>query len=140
MKNENFVWVGILIAIVIAVGGIFLPQANIEAIAQKAATYLNENLGAVGTRFPNGISADSTAPVAGEIRGDDLTLDDDLVQNTTNTATTTAALGCIQTTATSTATAIKLVFGNGVGVSSAATTTFSAPAIGLVAWSYGTCP
>lgn len=34
----------------------------------------NDQLGA-GTRFPNGISADSTSPAAGEIRGESLQLD-----------------------------------------------------------------
>jgi len=60
---------------------------------------------------------------------------------TTNAATSTVSVGCIQTTATSTATAIKLTFGNGVGAGSAATTTFgSNGTVGLVAWTYGSCP
>jgi hypothetical protein len=29
----------------------------------------DQSLGVTGTRFPNGISADSTSPVAGEVRG-----------------------------------------------------------------------
>lgn len=33
-----------------------------------------DNLGASGSRFPRGISADSTSPVAGEVRGSTLTM------------------------------------------------------------------
>lgn len=40
---------------------------------------LGEVLGASGTRFPNGLSVDSTSPSAGEIRGTDLTITDDAV-------------------------------------------------------------
>lgn len=36
-------------------------------------------IGASGTRFPNGISADSTSPAVGEVRGTDLTSTDDVV-------------------------------------------------------------
>lgn len=32
------------------------------------------NFGATGTRFPNGISADTTSPVSGEVRGSTLTI------------------------------------------------------------------
>lgn len=34
---------------------------------------VNESLGASGTRFPNGISADSTSPSSGQVRGTTLT-------------------------------------------------------------------
>lgn len=34
----------------------------------------SEELGASGTRFPNGISADTTSPVAGQVRGTTLTV------------------------------------------------------------------
>ena len=74
--------------------------------------------------------------------GDDLTVTDDLTISggrldltTTNTATSTLAVGCIQTTATSTATAIRMLFH--------ATTTPSTAlgvASGFVAWGYGSCP
>lgn len=57
---------------------------------------------------------------------------------TTNAATSTAALGCIQTIATSTATAIKLIPGS---ANSAATSTNTVGSVGgFVTWQYGTCP
>jgi hypothetical protein len=61
MKTNGFVWVGILIAIVIAIGGYFFPQVQ-------------QAFGGTGTRFPNGLSADSTSPSAGQVRGTSLTI------------------------------------------------------------------
>lgn len=59
-----------------------------------------------------------------------------ITQPTSNSATSTAAVGCIQTTATSTATPIRLVISN-----SGATSTFAAGAAsGVVAWQFGNCP
>ena len=65
-----------------------------------------------------------------------------ILQPTTNTATTTLIAGCIQTYATSTATAIRIEF----GVNNMASTTFRTGAPsgigggGQVVWIYGTCP
>lgn len=59
-----------------------------------------------------------------------------LTVTSTNSATSTTQLGCIQTTATSTATPIRIVIG-----SSGATTTFQgASSVGVVGWQYGSCP
>lgn len=62
-----------------------------------------------------------------------------ITQTSTNSATSTLKVGCIQTTATSTATPIKLVIGT-----NGATSTFAGPpgtlSAGSVAWAYGTCP
>lgn len=52
-----------MIAIVIAIVACFMPSS-----AGPAA-------GASGSRFPNGVSANATSPVAGELRGTTLTLD-----------------------------------------------------------------
>lgn len=118
--------IGIIALIVAVVGGNNQPRET------------PINFGASGTRFPNGISADSTSPAVGEVRGadltatDDLTVTDDVTVNggvltvtTTNTATSTMIAGCWQFYATSTATALKYV----------ATTT-----PGLMHSQYGTCP
>jgi len=98
-----------------------------------------------GTRFPNGISADATAPAAGELRGADLTLTDDatiagrsLTLTTSNTSTSTFSGGCIQTTATSTQTPIRFMIGSTVVASS--TYTGVTTSNGVVHWGYGTCP
>lgn len=60
----------------------------------------------------------------------------DIVQTTTDAATTTFAGGCIQTTATSTATPIKFIF-NASGTS---TTLNGLTPNGVVLWAYGNCP
>ncbi len=61
-----------------------------------------------------------------------------LVITTTNAATSTASVGCVQTVATSTLTPIKLVIGsvNATASSTATNSTIS----GFVTWAYGTCP
>lgn len=56
--------------------------------------------------------------------------------STSNTATSSLKLGCIQTTATSTATPVRFVIG-----SSGATTSYQGlNSVGVVGWQYGTCP
>lgn len=62
--------------------------------------------------------------------------DDGLTITSSNTATSSVVVGCIETYATSTATPVKLALGS----TSAATTTFGAAGIGSVAWLYGNCP
>jgi len=119
-------WIAMIVITIISIGGYFYPQTT-------------GNFGASGTRFPNGLSADTTSPVAGEVRGTtlnvtstsvltgDVTLSGGasaLTITTTNTATSSLRVGCIDTYATSTATAIRL----------SATTT-----PGVAVWTYGSC-
>lgn len=59
-----------------------------------------------------------------------------IVVTTTNTATSSVQVGCVQTTATSTATPIKIVLSS-IATSSPA---FGDTTIGLVGWKYGSCP
>lgn len=120
MQKANLALGVALVAIVIAIGGYFFPQ-----VADSV-------LGAAGTRFPNGVSANTTSPsIAGQLRGTTLKLD------TTNAATSTAAVGCIQTTATSTASPIRIVIGN---VANATTTFQGTNAHFTVLAQFGTCP
>lgn len=114
---------------IIAIGAYMFPKQ------------VGQILGA-GTRFPNGISADSTSPTAGLVRGTDLTITDDatiqggtFTVTTTNAATSTSALGCVQTTATSTLTPIRLLY-----TASTTATAISGTQAGFVLWGYGTCP
>jgi len=113
---------GVVVAIVIAIGGLYV-LANSQT----------QNSG--GTRYPNGISADNTIPVPGEVRGTDLTITDDatisggqVTITTANTATSSLTVGCIQTYATSTATPVRL----------SATTTAAGGTIPLFV--FGSCP
>lgn len=93
-----------------------------------------------GTRFPQGLSADSTSPVAGEVRGTDLTITDDatisggvLSVPTGAGATSTLTIGRIHMYATSSATQICIDF------NTQATTTIAGTANGAVTWKYGSC-
>lgn len=47
---------------------------NLTMNVEGSVDELGEMLGASGTRFPHGISADSTSPLAGEVRGTTLTV------------------------------------------------------------------
>ena len=74
--------------------------------------------------------------------GDDLTVTDDLTVSggtftltTSNSATSTAIIGCQQMYATSTATAVRLLFH-----STTSPSVISGTASGFVAWGYGSCP
>lgn len=116
MENSTkFAIGGVLVAIVIAIGALLTAQNALSVAAQ---------VGSTGTRFPNGISADTTSPLAGQVRGTSSLF--------TNTATTTLKLvsqtanvgACIQVNGTSSATTIKYE------------ATSTGPLIGL----YGTCP
>lgn len=119
----------------------WLPLITLLVVIAMAIGLVGGNqsglLGASGSRFPNGISADSTSPVAGEVRGTDLTITDDatisggaLTVTTAPGATSTLIVGEIETYATSSATKICLKF-NTIATSSEA---------GYVLWNYGTCP
>ena len=60
-----------------------------------------------------------------------------LTLTTTNSATSTAVIGCVQTYATSTATAVRL----GIGTQGTTSPLSSGGnSVGYVLWQYGTCP
>jgi len=63
--------------------------------------------------------------------------DGGIVVTTSNSATSSIEAGCFTSYATSTATAVRLVFGSGVY---ATTSTSGTNTIGLMGWQYGTCP
>jgi len=152
MNSSNvFVWVALVAVAIIAAIGWTTPGAkDVAPESVRATVYevmgdaLEQMFGASGSRFPNGLSADSTSPVQGELRGTDLTITDDavisggsVVITTSNTATSTLQVGCIQMTATTTANPIKLV----PATYATTTLTFGGATNGLpVVAVYGTCP
>ena len=83
MTNKNLT-IGLLITLVIAVSGLFLPR--------------------VGTKFGAASPSDVQSTNFTQVTTNALTV------NTSNTATSTTVVGCVQTTATSTATAIRLLY------------------------------
>ena len=115
------VWVAMIVITIIAFyGGYYFAS--------------KDNLGASGTRFPNGISADTTSPIVGQVRGTTLAVTSSANIITAANATSSLTTGCIITYATSSATSIRIFF-TGNGGNSASTTN------GGVFWGFGsTCP
>ena len=112
-----------LVAIVIAIGGYFYPQAVGNAFgAIKDTSYFDYFNAATGGAF--------------QVNGTNVLSATSLALTMSNTATSTAIVGCVQTTATSTATPIVLQFAK----SNTASTTFSGTSFGYVVWQFGTCP
>ena len=110
----------------------------ILAITSLLPLFSPQSFGASGTRFPNGLSADTTSPIVGEVRGTTLTITSGTTVNgsgtvingtgfqaardaTLNVASTT--LCSISYTATSSITNLGLLLT--VGTTSAGTITFS---------------
>lgn len=125
-----------LVAIVIAIGGWFAPVINLDEIQTMLS-------GEGDTNFTNVVAEDVTATDDLAVT-DDATITDDLTVSggsftltTSNTATSSATIGCIQMYATSTATAWRLA------LSSIASTTAlhgGGNADVAVMAQYGTCP
>jgi hypothetical protein len=112
--NTKFNWIIGGVAVV----ALFLSLAGLIGGNNQSATIL----GASGTRFPNGISADTTSPVAGQVRGTDFTITSDLVS-------TKAGL-CFNFYATSTDT---------LGKMTASTTATIEGVDGVMMFGYGSC-
>ena len=55
----------VVVGLAAVVGGNNQPQVNVQEAVENAMN----RLGASGTRFPNGISADTTSPTSGQVRG-----------------------------------------------------------------------
>lgn len=114
------------------------------AIVIAIGVYVSKdsNLGG-GTRFPNGISADSTSPSAGQVRGTTLTttgaatLGGNLTVTTSNSATSTLTVGCMQFYATSTATPWRTAI---IALSTSTAIAGGGTADGYVVAQYGSCP
>lgn len=124
------------------IGGVAVLALILSIVGLVSNNQPAQSFGATGTRFPNGLSADSTSPSAGQIRGTTLlttgasTFGGNVTVTTGASATSTLSAGCINTYATSSATQIKLVFNT-----SATTTSINGGTVqGVVAWQYGSCP
>ena len=121
MTSEKTLWMALIAVAIIAVLGLFLPMVKTPSLGAVTGTTNYSNLALSGTLAVTGAT----------------TLGGNTTITTSNTATSTVTVGCIQTTATSTATPIRLVPGSGAN----ATTTFNGTnAVGVIGWQYGTCP
>lgn len=111
------------IALVIAIVGMFFPQqarVAVDELGNKTASFWDAvSYKVSGTEVINSSRAGTFT---------DLTV--------SKSGTSTVSVGCVQTTATSSATTIKLLF----NTSFVGTTTVNGTVAGNVLWGYGTCP
>lgn len=125
-------WAGVLalLAILATYGSsLFSTNLGYTTVATTALRYPNSYIDTA-----HGYYVDSVAVIDGT--GDITATGGNLTVTTSNTATSTTAVGCIQTTATSTATPVRLV----IGSSGATTTHQGTNSVGVVGWQYGSCP
>jgi hypothetical protein len=129
--SNNKLTIGVLVAIVIAIGGYFYPQVQGAFGTIKDTSYFDYFNAATGGGFQiNGTTIFNATTLTTPTAGGTLTL------TTSNTATSTAIIGCIQTYATSTATPVYL----SLTTSQTASTTFAGTGLGNVMWAFGSCP
>ena len=85
--DKKFIAVALIAILLVAIGGYFFPLVSVDAVAEKIAQEVQNKLGATGTRFPNGLSTDTTSPANGEVRTTDLTVTDDVTVTDDTTLT-----------------------------------------------------
>lgn len=115
---------GVVGGILALIGGVFVLHPTTQTVPGSLGAAANVTTIGNPWVFTSSITAAA------------LTMSGTLTQSTTNTATTSAKVGCIQTTATSTATPVRFTLSPFTGT----TTTQGAVSNFLVAAQYGTCP
>lgn len=141
-------WAGVLalVAVVIAIGAYWYPKVggtSFGTAVDCGSTTCFTTLGALtsfqddGTAQFNGAATfASTVTFSGAITNAATSTTKNIVVTTSNTATSSIQVGCIQTTATSTATPVHF----SLTVSQTASTTFDGTGQGNVMWQFGKCP
>lgn len=128
MNNTIAQWCGIVVAIVIAaIGALSHGDAKVGNVTQSFWD------AAQGFKM-NGVVIHNATVLKTTTAGGTLTV------TTSNTATSTASFGCIQTTATSTATPIKLVFSGPTTTANLSGQILTNVANFDVLGQYGNCP
>jgi len=129
MNNTIKIVVGLIVGVIV---GLLIPTgsttSNLGGVYHSVREYFNEGISV-------GKTNEFTVSNAGEVvTSGDLTIGGGtLTVSTSNTATSTIAVGCIQSYATSTATSLRLQF--------TASTTAPTNGSGVIpVISYGTCP
>lgn len=129
-----------VIVSVLFVTGIINAATTISTNIQTDGTLSVTGLGTLGSASTTIFSVNNTAFFGGTA-STTIGVGGNITQPTTNSATTTIIVGCIQAYATSTATAVRLEFG-AAAIAAASSTTFRTGAAigqGQVLWAYGTC-
>jgi len=157
MENKTIVgWIAGL-ALIVAVVGLFTPGLKMKSysndLAGAAGNMLIENYDPYWA-YNDGLKSENSIVLSGAdgdiTTGDDLTVTDDatitddftvsggvFTLTTSNSATSTAIMGCVQTYATSTATAWRL----GIGSIATSSPLYSGgTGTNFVLAQYGTCP
>lgn len=144
--KDTLISVGVVVAILLSAyaalsgGGVPSFGAAGGLLAENYWPYLLYNDGYKSEReiVLSGANGDITT-------GDDLTVTDDatvsggvLNVTTTNLATSTATIGCVQTYATSTASPIRLGFD--LSATTTAKNQYGTTVGGFVSWGFGSCP
>lgn len=121
-----------IVALIVAIGGFFYnrPLSSLTNYGATAAGGLLAENYLPFVMYNNGYQSAKDISTSANIYGSSLTL------ATTNSATTTLAVGCIQTTATSTQSPIRFTLTPYVGTS----TSQGGLSNFLVAAQFGTCP
>lgn len=130
--SNNQLTIGLVVVAIVAITALFFPQVPSkfgQILDTFTGDYFNVTTANGGGAFRiNGSTVLSssvfTLPTAGGVA----------TLTTSNTATSSLVVGCIQFYATSTATAGHLEF------NTQSTTTINGASAGSVAWKYGACP
>ena len=132
--------ISVILAVVFGVLVISLVVDAASTISTNLATGGTLTVDGASTLTGNVTAAGTLAVTGASTLTGDVTMSGGsgaLVITTTNAATSTIQVGCIQTTATSTETPVRLVLSS----AASSTPTFGAGnAVGGVSWQYGTCP
>jgi hypothetical protein len=136
MSNSQLT-VGLIAVAIIAITGLFFPQlpSKFGQILDTMTTdYFNAKTNDGGGNYQIGGTVVHSATVLKT-----LTAGGTLTVTTSNTATSTAVIGCVQTYATSTATPIKELY-TLAAQNVATSTNQGVNSNGYVVWAYGACP
>lgn len=122
MSQTNWIWAALIAVALIAIGGYFVKPSSPSALGSVEGTTHYGSLSLSGTMTSSGLITGSA--------GETLT--------TSNTATSTLKVGCIQEYATSTATPIHFE----ISTTTSLATYTGEPATNVhgVSWTYGACP
>lgn len=125
--TNKFILGGVVLAVVLSV--LAFVKVNSGVFGAIGTLPIEEYVPAI--RYNDGYYSEKDITTNGDlvVSGRSFTL------TTSNTSTSTASVGCIQTTATSTATPIRFLIH-----STTTPSTISGVASGYVAWGYGSCP
>ena len=136
--EKIFKWSGVvalvILAIVLALSG--SGSKVLSGTTNYDAVDVSDGYKVDGTTIIDGSGAATLAADATFNGGDGA-----IVITSSNSATSSVTVGCIETYATSTATTVRLQLGTGNSISTTTSRDASAAATGgVVYWFYGTCP